>query len=101
MIQGISDPAAPFVTKSLLDGDSSSPSSQNLRKLRLQMPGGCWRLPSLPVTLKLTAFLPLEIGRLPQKEMNHLPTIDFQGRTVSFRVGSCWYEMKRFSFSPS
>ena len=37
--------------------------------------------------LKLTASLPPNIGRKP-KGKKHLPTIDFQGRTVSFREGN-------------
>ena len=38
-------------------------------------------------SLKLTASLPLKIGRIP-KGNDRLPTTIFQGRTVSFREGN-------------
>ena len=53
-------------------------------------------------SLKLTANAPAN-GRTPQKEMN-LPTIDFQGQSVSFREGidlyfctgvKCWTILRR------
>ena len=50
-----------------------------------------WRF-GLP-SLKLTASLPLKIGPNAPKGKDRLPTIHFQGRTVSFREGR-W-----FSFS--
>ncbi len=50
-------------------------------------------------SLKLTASLPLKIGLNAPKGKDHLPTIHFQGRSVSFREGGSqkWWALENAS----
>ncbi len=51
-------------------------------------------------SLKLTAILPLKVGRLPQKEMNHLNQAStFRGENVSFREGTGFQKQPKGGFS--